>query len=115
MGVCFLMESCEKTANLLVAVKRLLKNKLFKYSKNDICCLEKQEVEKENLEILEDLEDIRLKLIQANTEFNIHTNSDLIESAIYNLESLETKYNYLIKQARKRKIQCDAKLLCVTN
>lgn len=50
--------------------------------------------------ILDDLCDVQEQLEQARTLFDILDNKDLIESCIYQIESLEVKYNYLIKQAR---------------
>ena len=63
--------------------------------------------------LLEEIEEVKIMLEQANMEFNSQTNSDLIESCIYNIEALEKKYNYLIKEARRQKIRCDAKPICV--
>ena len=61
------------------------------------------EIEKKK--ILEDLALVQSKLEQAYVVFNLQTNIDLIESAIYYIESLESRYRYLIKQARKMQLK----------
>lgn len=61
------------------------------------------EVEKRN--ILEELLSVQSQLERAHVIFNFQTNIDLIESSIYYIESLESKYNYLIKRARELQIR----------
>lgn len=65
------------------------------------------EIEKKK--ILEDLALVQSKLEHAHVVFNFQTNIDLIESSIYYIESLESKYSYLIKQARKMQLKCALK------
>lgn len=50
--------------------------------------------------LLEEIEDIQDRLTAARNTFDMLTDSDLIESCIYQIESLEVKYNFLLKQAR---------------
>ncbi len=47
-----------------------------------------------------ELAQVREDLLRARIEFDTLTNLDLIESCIYQMESLEVRYNYLLKQAR---------------
>lgn len=58
---------------------------------------------KEKLEnnLVFELAEVREQLLRARVEFDTLTNLDLIESCIYQIESLEVRYNYLIKQARE--------------
>ena len=104
----------EKFNGFFTGVQRLLAKKKAKEEARlkEIC--EFKDDRKRHLDLLQEIEEVKLMLKQANVEFNSQTNSDLIESCIYNLESLETKYNYLIKEARKQKIRCDAKVICIT-
>ncbi|EEG30877.1 hypothetical protein CLOSTMETH_01498 [[Clostridium] methylpentosum DSM 5476] len=51
-------------------------------------------------QLLQELEDIQYRLTAARNAFDMLTDADLIESCIYQMESLEVKYNFLIKQAR---------------
>ncbi len=62
--------------------------------------------EQNNNLLLEELDLVQNQLAQAHVVFNSQTNVDLIESSIYYIDSLETKYNYLIKEARKRQLKC---------
>ena len=65
--------------------------------------------ELEKRTILEELALVQDKLEQAHVMFNFQTNFDLIESSIYYIESLESKYNYLIKRARELRLKCALK------
>lgn len=47
-----------------------------------------------------ELAQVKEELLRAQVEFDTLTNLDLIESCIYQMESLEVRYNYLLKQAR---------------
>ena len=57
--------------------------------------------------ILLELEEVKNQLEHAQLLFNSQTNLDLIDSCIYQIDSLEAKYNYLIKEARKKGIKND--------
>lgn len=65
------------------------------------------EIEKQN--ILEELALVQNKLERAHVIFNFQTDIDLIESLIYYIESLESRYNYLIKRAREMHLKCALK------
>lgn len=54
--------------------------------------------------LMKQLEDIKLRLKIVKDYFDLSTDEDLIESCIYEMESLETKYNYLIKKAKYEQI-----------
>ncbi len=51
-------------------------------------------------QLLVEMQSVKAQLDQARSSFELQTNLDLIESNIYEIESLEVRYNYLIKQAR---------------
>ena len=62
-------------------------------------------LKKANDLILEELAFVQNQLECANVVFNAQTNLDLIESSIYHIDSLEKKYNYLLKEARRRQLK----------
>ena len=45
-------------------------------------------------QLLQELEDIQYRLTAARNAFDMLTDADLIESCIYQMESLEVKYNF---------------------
>ncbi len=54
------------------------------------------------------IEEIRSTVLQLNSVrewFNSENDADLIEACVYNLESLEARYRYLLKLAKERGIQ----------
>ncbi|MBM7623950.1 YaaL family protein [Sporohalobacter salinus] len=51
----------------------------------------------------EELEDARQEWIEARKYFENVDDPDLIDYAIYSLEAAESKYNYLLKKARRLK------------
>lgn len=85
-----MMNLMEKMRNLLAVI-----NQYFK--KNNV----------HSDKILLELEEVKNQLEHAQLLFNSQTNLDLIDSCIYQIDSLEAKYNYLIKEARKKGIKND--------
>ncbi len=85
-----MMNLIEKMRNLLAVI-----NQYFK--KNNV----------HSDKILLELEEVKNQLEHAQLLFNSQTNLDLIDSCIYQIDSLEAKYNYLIKEARKKGIKND--------
>ncbi len=108
------MNICEKFSGIFITIQKIMSKKAEKVKLNEEDKFYLAEMERKRCEILEEMEEVKAKLKHANTEFNLQTDFDLIESCIYNIESLEKRYNYLIKEARKRKIRCGAKMVCVT-
>ncbi len=84
------MKLIEKVRNLLAII-----NQYFK--KNN----------RHSDKILLELAEVKDQLEHAQLLFNSQTNLDLIDSCIYQIDSLEAKYNYLIKEARKKGIKTD--------
>ena len=81
-----IMKLIEKISNLLAIV-----NQYFR--KNNVS----------SDKILLELAEVKNQLEHAQLLFNSQTNLDLIDSFIYQIDSLEAKYNYLIKEARKKR------------
>lgn len=65
---------------------------------------EKEEVNPIKQDILSQIEDIKLKIGAIRCCFDLETNFDLIESYIMELSSLESRYDFLIKQAKQNNI-----------
>lgn len=58
------------------------------------------EAEEERRQILEGMEQTRLELNQAYAQFNIHSDPDLVESCVYAINSLRSRYSYLIRKMK---------------
>lgn len=54
--------------------------------------------------LLHSLQDARLELHEADTLFNQLTDQDAIDYASYNLLAARTRYSYLLKLAKEKKI-----------
>ncbi len=90
----------------------MLKNLVFKKNKEDFLILEKiKEDREEEFRLLEEIENVKEMLKSAIEEFNQQTEEELIEASIYFVCSLETKLNYLIKQAKRKNIKYDENIL----
>lgn len=50
--------------------------------------------------IFEDIDNVKKEIEYSRNLFNSLENTDLIESCIYQIGSLEVKYNYLLKKAK---------------
>lgn len=57
-----------------------------------------REVERRQLQ--ECLERVREELNQAYTAFNMADDDDLVESCVFEINALQARYNYLLKQAK---------------
>ena len=56
--------------------------------------------------ILLQIRETSVKLQNAYTRFENESNEDLIDSIIYEIQSLRALYRYLIKQAKQNGIEC---------
>lgn len=57
------------------------------------------------------VDEIRHTVAQLNSArswFETECDADLIESSIYQIESLEARYRYLLKMAKDNGVKCDA-------
>ncbi len=50
--------------------------------------------------LLEEINSVKMQIQNANTRFEQTSDSDLVESAIYEIQSLKAKYRYLVKSAK---------------
>ena len=50
--------------------------------------------------LLEEIALVKAMLQNANTRFELESDCDLVESAIYEIESLKARYRYLMRAAR---------------
>ena len=66
----------------------------------------KSEAEIRNQQIIEDIADVRMQLKSAHCRFEHALDDEMVVSTIYEIESLESRYGYLLKQARARGILC---------
>ncbi len=57
-------------------------------------------------QLIDDISDIKMKLNSAHSRFDYALDDELVESTIYEIESLESRYGYLLKQAKTRGILC---------
>jgi DNA-binding transcriptional ArsR family regulator len=51
--------------------------------------------------LLEDIEEIKLKIQAAESHFSEITDGDLIEANIYEIKSLNSRYRYLLREAKR--------------
>lgn len=54
-------------------------------------------------EITTEINQLRLQISVVQSHFDVQTNFDLIDSNIHELDSLEKRYTYLIKEAKRRR------------
>lgn len=60
--------------------------------------MEKRAVELKELQTC--MEEVRRELNQAYTAFNMADDADWVESCVYEINALQARYNYLVKQAK---------------
>ena len=54
----------------------------------------------ERRELLESMADTRRLLAQAYQGFNAHSDPDLVESYVYEINALESRYSYLVRRMK---------------
>ena len=75
-----------------------LKNtRLFAKEKNDPVLLEEYRA------ILRDLEALQKQIRQVDSNFNMATDEDLVESYIYESNALAARYRFLLREAKEQK------------
>ena len=55
---------------------------------------------REMRQLQECMEAVRMQLNQAYTAFNMADDEDLVESCVFEINALQARYNYLLKQAK---------------
>jgi len=53
-----------------------------------------------NKELIDEVQNVKLEIGNARSQFNFATDSQEIESVIYRLKSLETRYSLLVRKAK---------------
>ena len=56
--------------------------------------------EEEKRQLQDCLEEVRRRLNQAYAAFNMADDADWIESCVFEINALQARYNYLLKQAK---------------
>lgn len=56
--------------------------------------------ENERQELQRCIEEVKRSLNQAYTAFNMADDTDLIESCVFEINALQARYNYLVKQMK---------------
>lgn len=52
--------------------------------------------------LLDELEDLQLQLEAAQSQFDIVTDSEMIDACCFELKMLSTRYDHLLREARRR-------------
>ena len=58
------------------------------------------ELEEERRQLMEGMAQTRVLLNQAYAEFNAHSDPDLVESCVFAINSLRSRYSYLIRKMK---------------
>lgn len=66
--------------------------------------LKKTAVNTEESQLADDLDDLKLRLDTARNRFEFLTDSDLIDSCVYEIQSLDTQYRRLLRKAKAEKL-----------
>ena len=61
----------------------------------------------EMLELEASLQDTRVRIAQAYAGFNSASDSELVESYVYEIQSLQARYSYLLRQRKALEPQAD--------
>lgn len=56
--------------------------------------------------LVEQIKDTHARLLGAYNRFQMESNADLLDSVIYEIESLKAQYRYLIKKAQAEGVKC---------
>ena len=75
--------------------------KIFYYQK-----IRKPVLKSETNEIIRQIRETSEKLNNAYNRFEYESNEDLVESVIFEIQSLKAHYRYLLKKARETGIEC---------
>ena len=56
--------------------------------------------QEERLQLMEGMARTQAELKQAYAQFNIHSDPDLVESCVYTINALRSRYSYFIRQMK---------------
>ena len=57
--------------------------------------------EEERQQLMEGMAQTRVMLNQAYAEFNAHSDPDLVESCVFNINALRSRYSYYVRQVKQ--------------
>lgn len=57
--------------------------------------------EAERRQLLEGMAQTRLELNQAYAQFNAHSDPDLVESCVFTINALRSRYSYFVRQMKQ--------------
>lgn len=57
--------------------------------------------ETERRQLLEGMAQTRLELNQAYAQFNAHSDPDLVESCVFTINALRSRYSYFVRQMKQ--------------
>lgn len=80
-------------------INNILKRKPFPFTPSEAC----KTTEVQNNNLIADIQLIRRELATARSRFDFETDFELVEASIYHISALETRYNHLIKLAKRIK------------
>ncbi len=66
---------------------------------------EKEQINPVHQRLMDELQETHRLLENARQRFDLETNFDLIEVAILEVDALERKYSYLLKEAKKERLR----------
>lgn len=55
-------------------------------------------------DLLREIDDVKLRLESVHSRFDYVVEEDLVDSCIYEIESLESRYQYLLRQAKQKNL-----------
>lgn len=66
---------------------------------------EKEQANPEHERLMGELQETKQRLENARQRFDLETNFDLIEACILEVEALERRYSYLLKEAKRERVR----------
>ncbi len=57
-------------------------------------------VEDERLQLLKGMEQTKVELNQAYAQFNAHSDPDLVDSCVFTINALRSRYSYLLRKMK---------------
>jgi hypothetical protein len=70
--------------------------------------ISRKSVTKKNNKLLDEIEAVKLRIETVQAHFDYQTDPDLIESCVFEMKSLMARYQFLLREAKKNGITCEA-------
>jgi hypothetical protein len=70
-------------------------------SSNTVSLFKRADIESESREILDELREVKSRLAQAYRDFNNTLEPTLIESCVFEINALQSRYGYLLRRAKE--------------